>query len=758
MSKRVTLGKAEACRQCRKRNYDQSPTTPPENNEDLSEQNLLKLEARIEELEQRLRLGNQYPKGKLTGFGIFTPLIEAEGPSPSTLHSPSYYRGVAAQSLDYSSMPSGYDPSTRTYNLTDFTLMAEDWPLELPPKPLMLHLIDIFFVCYPNSRRIIHRPTFLLQLLEHHSSPRFPFIPLLHSICAVAAVHSPHVTVAPLPDLSKYPVDDPFQDKTRVDQGRDLMFDEQHFILSKYQCMDAAREGVNLLGVIQACIINSWWAFSCARWFDLWAMNSLAMRMCIALGLNFSDSLYKPLPAKAREKFLIGPPTSHVDVELRRNIFWLTYCLERYHLFAGPWVFDINDDDIQQTLPGTLDAFEAGVCFDDGQERQSIFSDDLFSTHYNNQDDFAMYIKCAIMLSRVHVIELRKLLNYGTSDEVRDSREMKILETIISSTRASIKLHAEIANWQDPSCESSSKALAAARGILRYTTALTSSPFDFSRIDRVVCLPWSSAGRALVLSLKFAPESLAPILRAEIRLARANLELAGNRVILFLRQRCSFDKEAVDNLGEREAAKVYSYPMSETEAGDLHPKVFTIAAVVASFALPSHAKPMHHARGSMTITSDTSSVDAVVFIDHLKIFQNEVVACSEKISKAASTGEDPEDEMEDLNGIFNKMQISLTKLTPDQEKECAVIVAAVLNTSIKACHDVAANHKFMKFYAKWTETDFAMHSFMQKLAGVSFLAYKQSLIGAGKTCAVYLHDMSMRHMVNNFRGMGLSYE
>ncbi|KAF8747557.1 Fungal specific transcription factor domain, partial [Rhizoctonia solani] len=735
MSKRVTLGKAEvgtiqeaafvflfllifrhavnvgnATPNC---SYDQSPTTPPENDEDLSEQNLLKLEARIEELEQRLRLGNQYPKGKLTGFGIFTPLIEAEGPSPSTLHGPSYYRGVAAQSLDYSSMPSGYDPSTRTYNLTDFTLMAEDWPLELPPKPLMLHLIDIFFVCYPNSRRIIHRPTFLLQLLEHPSSPRFPFIPLLHSICAVAAVHSPHVTVAPLPDLSKYPVDDPFQDKTRVDQGRDLMFDEQHFILSKYQCMDAAREGVNLLGVIQACIINSWWAFSCARWFDLWGMNSLAMRMCIALGLNFSDSLYKPLPAKAREKFLIGPPTSHVDVELRRNVFWLTYCLERYHLFAGPWVFDINDDDIQQTLPGTLDAFESGVCFDDGQERQSIFSDDLFSTHYNNQDDFAM---------------------------------------------ASIKLHAEIANWQDPSCESSSKALAAARGILRYTTALASSPFDFSRIDRVVCFPWSSAGRALVLSLKFAPESLAPILRAEIRLARANLELAGNRVILFLRQRCSFDKEAVDNLGEREAAKVYSYPMSETEAGDLHPKVFTIAAVVASFALPSHAKPMHHARGSMTITSDTSSVDAVVFIDHLKIFQNEVVACSEKISKAASTGEDPEDEMEDLNGIFNKMQISLTKLTPDEEKECAVIVAAVLNKSIKACHDVAANHKFMKFYAKWTETDFAMHSFMQKLAGVSFLAYKQSLIGAGKTCAVYLHDMSMRHMVNNFRGMGLSYE
>jgi hypothetical protein len=91
----------------------------------------------------------------------------------------------------------------------------------------------------------------LLQLLEHPSSPRFPFIPLLHSICAAAALHSPYVTAAPLPDLSKYPVVDVFQDKTRVDQGRELMFDEQHFILSKYQCMSAAREGVNFFGVIQ---------------------------------------------------------------------------------------------------------------------------------------------------------------------------------------------------------------------------------------------------------------------------------------------------------------------------------------------------------------------------------------------------------------------------------------------------------------------------------------------------------------------------
>ncbi|CAE6422097.1 unnamed protein product, partial [Rhizoctonia solani] len=540
---------------------------PLEAKEDYSEQNLLKLEARIEELEKRLQLASQSPQ---------------TSPSVSSIQNPPARPGPPVE--PFVPIPTGYDPSSHQYSPTDFPLMADDWPLELPPKPLMLHLIDLFFTCYPNSRRIIHRPTFLLQLLEHPSSPRFPFVPLLHSICAAAAAHSPYVTVAPLPDLRRYPSEDIFQDKTRLDQGRGLMFDEQHFLLCKYQCMTAAREGMNLLGVIQACVVNSWWAFSCARWFDVWAMNSLAMRMCIALGLNFEDSLYRPLPDRAREKLLIGPPTSHIDVELRRNAFWLAYCLERYHLFSGPWVFDISDDDIQQTLPATLEAFEAG--FDDGQERQNIFSEDLLSTHYTNQDDFTMYIKCAIMLSRAHVIELRRLPIYTTPEDIRDSQEMKNLEFMISSIRlslkkqfnpveqlstsaisntfiahmaplASIKLHINIANWQDPSCESASKALGAARAILRYTTILGSTSFDVSRLDRVVCLPWLSAGRALVYSLKFAPESLAPILRAEIRLVRSNLRLAGDRVIIFLRQLHSFDMDAVETLGEREAAKLF---------------------------------------------------------------------------------------------------------------------------------------------------------------------------------------------------------
>ncbi|CUA71187.1 hypothetical protein RSOLAG22IIIB_04491 [Rhizoctonia solani] len=187
-------------------------------------------------------------------------------------------------------------------------------------------------------------------------------------------------------------------------------------------------------------------------------------------------------------------------------------------------------------------------------------------------------------------------------------------------------------------------------------------------------------------------------------------------------------------------------------------RALAFVTVVASFALLTHARPAHHAR-AVAVTTGNSPADSAAFMTTVQGFQKDIEACSDNISKAASTGTDPEADMKKMNSLFTAVSFSASiKLTPDQEKECADVVKSVLTVSIKACHDVAANHNFMKYYAKWTETDFAMHSFVQKLASISFPAYKQSLIGAGKTTAGYLHDMKMRHMVNDFRGMGISYE
>ncbi|KAF8603668.1 hypothetical protein BDV93DRAFT_508306 [Ceratobasidium sp. AG-I] len=532
-----TLNKSEACHQCRKRKVvgnsaphklaltDSAVGLPSRNEltweeDQVSQQNLDKLEARVEQLEGLI-------SGDQTSTYIY-PSFESTFSSTGAFDEP----------LDFP-------------NPFALPILNNGWPPSLPPRPLLFHLVDLFFTCYPNSRRVLHRPTFLSQLLEPPTSPHFPFIAILHAICAVAAAHSPLVTVAPA--LPK-PSPEIEVKRTQYQEGRQLMFDEEQYVISRKKSIESAREGDDLVGVIQ--------------------------------GFNLQDSLQKPLPQKIRDNLLVGPPLSHTEVELRRNLFWLSYCVERYHLFVSPWPFDISDEDIQQTLPGTLEAFEAGV--DDGEERQHVLSTDLFTFHGNNLDDFGLFVKCAVMLSRAHTLQNRHFAKYDSLDEIRNSHELEALNGMISAMRSSsskpqfslneqlassaisnlsiahmsphlatIKAQIILANWKDPSCESANKALSAARAILRYITGLTSSSWDLLRLDKTACICWSFAGRVFLAALEHAPESQAVILREEIKQIRKAYRMAGDRVVLFLRQRQSLDAEIVEQLGEREAAKLF---------------------------------------------------------------------------------------------------------------------------------------------------------------------------------------------------------
>ncbi|KAG8712003.1 hypothetical protein FRC08_015156 [Ceratobasidium sp. 394] len=407
--------------------YDEAPGMPWDAENELSPENLRKLEARIEELEGQVRSGAEAPS--------FTVL-----PQLQPCYLPVDFLGQTANSSpEFTSTPRS-------------SVISDDWPAALPAKPLFLHLVDLFFTCWPNSRRVIHRPTFLTQILEPPSSPRFPFIGLLHAICAAAALHSPYVSVAPMPDLRVRPSEDIFQEKTRLVDGRELAFDEENFLAAKREIIAAARLGNSLLEVVQGCVINAWWSFSCGRWFDVWGMSNFAIRFSNAMGLNLSDDWHNALSERMRKKLLIDRPHSYIDIELRRNVFWCAYALQRYHLFVSSWPFDISDEDINQTLPGTLEAFEAGV--DDGQERQHILSPDLFTAHSDNLDDFGIYVKCGIMLSRVHVLQHRHLEKYNTVEEVRASPEIRTIDTIVSSLKSSI-----VRNRFNPSEQLSSSAI-----------------------------------------------------------------------------------------------------------------------------------------------------------------------------------------------------------------------------------------------------------------------------------------------------------
>ncbi|KAG8741439.1 hypothetical protein FRC10_002886 [Ceratobasidium sp. 414] len=206
--------------------YDEVPGMPWDVEDQLSPESLRKMEARVAELEEQVRSGAEVPS--------LTAAPELQGFYSSV----DFLGQIANDSPEYTSIPRS-------------SVVSDGWPADLPAKPLFLHLVDLFFTCWPNSRRVIHRPTFLTQLLEPPSSPRFPFIGLLHAICAAAALHSPYVSVAPMPDLRVRPTDDAFQERTRLIDGRKLAFDEENFLAAKRELMEAAISGKNLMEVVQ---------------------------------------------------------------------------------------------------------------------------------------------------------------------------------------------------------------------------------------------------------------------------------------------------------------------------------------------------------------------------------------------------------------------------------------------------------------------------------------------------------------------------
>jgi len=79
--------------------------------------------------------------------------------------------------------------------------------------------------------------------------------------------------------------------------------------------------------------------------FFFFLIAGMAMRYCIALGLNnaSSDDI---LQTEILSMPAISPTKNFVEAETRRNVFWLAYSLERFHM--GPWPAGLDDLDINR--------------------------------------------------------------------------------------------------------------------------------------------------------------------------------------------------------------------------------------------------------------------------------------------------------------------------------------------------------------------------------------------------------------------------
>ncbi|KAG9035149.1 hypothetical protein FRB95_012016 [Tulasnella sp. JGI-2019a] len=471
-------------------------------------------------------------------------------------------------------------------------LIDTSWPSRLPPPDLLHHLIDTFFSCVPLAKRVLHRPTFMNNMLEHPRSTNFPAHAVLHAICAIASLYSPIVTdgneliqrhIAPDTLFNSAVAEKRWGEYRQTlpqvytdEKGKTL--EEGGFGMCHAQwCMegwiDPARTGARLVQLLQSQIIICWYFHSVGRAVDLWASIGTTLRIITPLGFTAMDP-FGPLSRQPYHELVMGTPSTTAEqLEIRRNLLWLTYSNERILSAGTVWPLMMQDEDISQLLPTRANDFTANSMVED--DRQRLATPKSLITHPPSiTDSFTLYVKASVLLGKVKTFNGRFRQKYdpahGGTVDPRETTEFQMLDSSVQGYKlsfpkemcdfistdgkvdpvlhmalmlphvATILLHDPHAVVESPNCMSAERLLTAARVILDGLYKLMATSFDLLLLDHACCFGWFVCATTLMRFLKVkilaGDEVEANKLGAEIQVVRFMLSNLGERAMCGLRQ------------------------------------------------------------------------------------------------------------------------------------------------------------------------------------------------------------------------------
>ncbi|KAJ7597136.1 hypothetical protein C8J56DRAFT_919311 [Mycena floridula] len=549
-----------------------------------------KLETRINELEALLRQKNGQSdlNGTLNGLNLPMEMTDSSE-SPTLSSSSGQLMQTTNGSIDVSESPmnlslDGFQPLGHidVSNVSSLSMMWSNWPPDLPNIELLRHLVEVFFTFHHHAHRILHFSSFMASLALPPSHPKFPAAPLLHSIAAIGSLYTSAVSSPPFPDLSQTDPGEIFSEKYRLKEDRPDSFAEQQAKLAKETSEQLKYLGQDLFQVLQANVILSWFYCAYSKWAELFLASAHSTRLCVPLGLNICPPFHS-ITKSTRPISILPPARTVLEDEMRRNTFWLAYCVERLHGCSNGWALSLDDQDISQLLPVRGDQFEQGTLVTP-HDRQWAHSNNLILTQPENQiDSFILYIKSAIIISHVKTFNLRFRARHFAGDEAvanvagpdgshpvdpRGSPAFIELDRIIFSFLstfpphlknpitnnivdnhlysailishvAAIVLHDPHADVRKSGCISALKILTAARATLDLIYAVWSTSFDISLLDSFCSFCWFCSGRVLVRFLQAAIEvnsqEQIATLRGELDFLQSALAKFGQRIPLAFR-------------------------------------------------------------------------------------------------------------------------------------------------------------------------------------------------------------------------------
>lgn len=493
--------------------------------------------------------------------------------------------------------PLGIDSTPITPPMSDsgtFELTTDIWPLNIPPRDTLQHLVETFFSSVPLASRLIHKPSFMMSLQQVPTSPGFPHVSLLHAICGIASLYSPIIRES----TNRTPEDSgtsrPFNSgiilrpnaeegvqgehyfprrvDDVVDPGPDG-FGAMHIRWTESTLRLSTRVGDRLLQLLQAAVIVTWYHYSRGLVIGVYAWLGSVAKFVAPLGLNVSEG-FEPLSRLPPQMlFLLGRPKSAIEAETVRNVFWITYAMERLYTAGTVWTLAMNDEDISQLMPCRLSDFVSGV-FVPTRSRQHLFSSNMLLEHYSlTTDPWTLYIKATILVSRVRTFNARyritsksglhnaKTSPTGSELFLRlDQTAAKFCTEIPPAFRtpvgakvdpllymahllphvAMIQLHDPHANFSDSNDPSTIRLASAVQSILELIYAICATSFDLIYLDHASSFCWFVAGATIIRFLKakmgLKEEAEITRLTQELNVVKFVLGNLGDRTMIGLRQ------------------------------------------------------------------------------------------------------------------------------------------------------------------------------------------------------------------------------
>ncbi|KAF8730486.1 hypothetical protein AX14_005539 [Amanita brunnescens Koide BX004] len=400
-------------------------------------------------------------------------------------------------------------------------LLYSGWNPDLPDPATLDHYIDIFFRCDPCGSRILHKPSFVASVKMHPKDPLFPHSAILHAICASASRWSPqHIVEMP--------------DGTRHDR-----FAEFHAGKTRQYIDKTMASGEDILFVMQACIILSWYFYQEGRWVEVWIFAGFQTRVAIPLRLNYPGT-FSALGNNSPAAYL-APPKDLRDLECRRRTWWMTILFDRIASVGG-WIHAVDERDIGTEFPLRTEDFEAERPVVNNP--QNLAYRDVFIHHPPQYtDSFLLYIKAIMLFGKVTDFNVRgnlrattppsknqnpfylegfepldKLVShdfleslphlYKNSAGLSDSSGNCVFDTDLYMVHviphaATITLHNSYVDFTDPQCVSTARCVHAARSILGAYYTLSASSMDITRLHPFVTICWYLAAVALIQLCKY---------------------------------------------------------------------------------------------------------------------------------------------------------------------------------------------------------------------------------------------------------------